>query len=302
MAIKKEKEKRTNVKIVGRTVEESEANRKKSQERISLREKEKQKLLDAGATDKAATIEAAGIARDAKEKEEQEKFKVEDVEGLKGQVAAEEASLGPSAIQETETARLEQSEEQKNKFIEQNIKSGLSRKEAELFYDSTFPENEFALKQSQGTKAVGFIRNIFGEVGKDFIGLSLNDFLDQASDPTELSSLTGQMSEAASLLPAIEGVVNNGAISPQKALAELNSAEKDGTILRAKMDRLAVFRPEIVMTEEYLEMRVELEVYLADIRDARGTALERLRTTTPEFNILETQDYINQMGAIKGKK
>ena len=226
---------------------------------------------------------------------EEERFKPEDVERLKGEVAVEEAGLPESIIQERERVREEEETERKEEFIERNVKAGMTRKQAELYYESTNPEMAFTLKQTQGDKAIGALRSIFGDVGRDLIGLSLNQFLDQAGDPTELTALQGQMSEAASLLPAIEGVVNNEAITPQRALAELNSAERDGEILRGNFDRLAVLRPEIVQTQEYIEMRVELEVYIADIRDARGTALEKLRTTVPEYNVLETQEYIGQL-------
>lgn len=231
--------------------------------------------------------------------QEQQAFKQEDVQKIQEQVVVEEEALPESIIQESDRVRLEEQQAFKDKKIKDFIKRGLTPEEAELAFQTNDVSPEFSLRQSQGDKAIGAIRQVFGDVGKSLFGISLNQFLDQASDPTELSSLTGQMSEAASLLPAIEGAVNNGAISPFRALAELNSAEKDGVVLRGDMDRLAVLRPEIVGTKEYLEMRVELDVYIADIRDARGTALERLRTTEPEFNILETQDYINQL---EGKK
>jgi|ETNvirnome_2_300_1030623.scaffolds.fasta_scaffold01985_7 hypothetical protein len=229
---------------------------------------------------------------------EQGKFKQEDVEKIFSGVE-EIGEVEGGIIQEAEAVRQLEERARKNKQIKNYMKQGLTEEEAEWAYQQIFSNPEFSLRQSQGDKAVAALRQTLGDAFQDFLGISLNTFLDQASDPTELSALTGEMSEAASLLPAIEGAVQSEGISPFQALAELNSAEKDGVIIRGDMDRLAVLRPEIVQTKEYHEMRKELEVYIADIRDARSTALEKLRTTSPEFNVLETQGYINQ---IKGKE
>ena len=229
---------------------------------------------------------------------ENQAFRQEDVTQLQEQVAAEQAKLGESTIQEMERIRLEDEAKAKEDFIKRNWNK--TRQEAEDYYEFVYGAGDAELKAkeirlSSGDRIMGFVRGVFGELGKPIVGIGLNDFLDQMSDPTELSALTGLMSEAASSLPAIEGSVNNESIPAQVALAELNRAEQDGIILRGNMDRLAILRPEIVQTKEYYEMRAELDTYMADIRDARGTALEKLRTTSPEFNLLETQEYIRQV-------
>jgi hypothetical protein len=232
--------------------------------------------------------------------EEQKSLKQEDVNLLKQNVATEEAGLSESILQEEDRVRVEREAKQREDIIKRNIKQGRTEEEANKQADLILLQGEFtkdfSLELDLQDQAISGIRGVFGDVGQSFIGLSLNQFLDQASgEPLELNEFTAQMSEAASLLPAIEGAVNNGAISPSLALAELNSAEKDAIIFRGKMDRVAVLRPDIVQSEEYLALRVELDVYEADIRDARGTALEKLRTTETQFNMLETQEYVRQL-------
>ena len=233
--------------------------------------------------------------------QENKKFKQEDVELLKQQVAQEEQFVEPSLLQQQEEIRKEKYEEGLNRFLK-NYKGKMSEDEIrELFeaheYGRPIPEN--VLKQDATVEITGAIRDMFGEVGQEFLGISPKQITDSVRDPTDLSSLTQVMSEQASALPAIEGAVTAGGIAPQRGLAELNSAAKDAEILQGNIDRLAVLRPELVRTKEYSALAAEIETYRQDIRDARATVLEHLREGEPMFNEQETQAYIEDLRKLK---
>lgn len=233
------------------------------------------------------------------------KYKPEDVEILKQQIAEEEAKLAPSPIQE-QAQYLEERDKWKKKwstlsrglapYITDNLAlklNRMSKEEMDLALSQQAPQQIY--NSGLGQKLLGRFETLAGNLGNDLIGVSVEGLLDTIQNRKEVSEITATMSEMSSLLPAIEGVVNNQGITPQKALAELNRAQRDIEIIDEQIKRAATLKPEIIQSGEYQAMIEELRVYAADLRDARGTALEKLRTLEPQFNVLETQAYLAEL-------
>lgn len=236
----------------------------------------------------------------------QAEFRAEDIGALKRGVAEEEAGLEPSEIQKF-SAALPTITSQKlqiafNQDVARLIKDEkFSRADAEIiarFRLDMLPVDR--VREITTLRVLSNMDRIFGGIGGDLIGTSVSEAADVLADRKDLNELTATMSEAASLLPAIEGVVGSGGISPQRALAQLNRAEKDAKIIDQIIQEAALTRPSIVLTGEYLAMRVELEVLIADLADARSTALEKLREEDPQFNLAETRAYLREFEG--GKK
>ena len=150
---------------------------------------------------------------------QREEFRQEDVDVLKGQVATEQETLAPSEIQKFQELRKADFTARDEKEISViQLKNKISREEAENIFALIPIEDRIRL--TTGRRVSAGVDNLLGDIGKDFLGISLNDITDTLRNKEDISAITGTLSEMASKLPAIEGMTTNGGITPQRALAK----------------------------------------------------------------------------------
>ena len=264
--------------------------------------KEKKRERKQGIKDRPEEVQAL-------EQRDQELFKGEQVESFVSEVERQEATLEPTSIQQEEEVRQQGlefgnriREREKDRFIRQKVKQGMTLEEAEEFFLMTNPE-ERAKAGIQGT-AMGLTEKVFarlsrtlGGIGGDLIGLDANQITDILTSPEDASQLESALGKLGETFSGIRGLADNDSLEPTRVLALLNQQEDNINILNQRITRAVNENPELKTTGEYVNILTELDKTRIELTEARGDVLQTLRERDKSFNILETRAILDRLGA-----